>query len=658
MQYLSVCSGIEAASVAWDPLGWCASALAEIEPFPAHVLTHRQRASRPMFMPDPAGTADAKEEHARRAAIKAVHGLPDPSPGLVPNFGDLTRFKEWPDAIVDLLVGGTPCQSFSVAGLRKGLDDPRGNLALTYLAVADRYRPKWVVWENVPGVLSSNKGRDFGAFLGGLGQLGYGWAYRVLDAQFVRTRGLPRAVPQRRRRVFVVGYLGNWRAAAAVLFDRQSMRGDPPPRREARQGAAGSLSARSRCGGGLGIDFEVDGGLIPEISNAIAARDAKQPRAEDNVGIIPVAHSLRAEGFDASEDGTGRGTPLVPMAFDCKGTEVQYTTDGSHPTLRSMGHDHSHQNAGGHAAVAFNWQSGGDCRGLDPQPVTMALQREQTPAVMAMNLRGREGGAMPELDALASLRAAEGGSSRSYVELAGTAETMYGVSHADAAQTGPDQALRALREAVGEKAFAEWGAGIAAALRASEVLRSEVHGRGFRCSADDGNGVDDHALSRPEAGRAWTVQQVWEAGCVGRPPQGREPSEQLARELGAHLSLLPHSRASAARFLLCLWRASEGLGLLREALSAVQEIWRPAADQGQPAHSGYQVRRLTPLEAERLQGFPDGWTDIPWRGGNAPDGRRYKALGNSMAVNVMEWIGARIAFVEDILAGCKEAGNV
>jgi DNA (cytosine-5)-methyltransferase 1 len=117
------------------------------------------------------------------AAIKAVAGLPLPgTPNLTPNFGDLEAWRNWPDAAFDLLVGGTPCQSFSVAGLRQGLDDPRGNLALVYLGVADRYRPRWLVWENVPGVLSSGKGRDFGAFLGGLGELGYGWAYRVLDA--------------------------------------------------------------------------------------------------------------------------------------------------------------------------------------------------------------------------------------------------------------------------------------------------------------------------------------------------------------------------------------------------------------------------------------------------------------------------------------------
>jgi DNA (cytosine-5)-methyltransferase 1 len=198
MRFLSVCSGIEAASVAWNPLGWHAAAFAEIEPFPCSVLAHHYP--------------------------------------TVPNWGDMTKFKDWPDATVDLLCGGTPCQSFSVAGLRKGLDDPRGNLMLTYGAIAASYRPKWLVWENVPGVLSSDGGRDFGTFLGLLGILGYGFAYRVLDAQFF-------GVPQRRRRVFVVGCLGDWRSAAAVLFERHSLSGHPAPRREARERTAPTLDA-------------------------------------------------------------------------------------------------------------------------------------------------------------------------------------------------------------------------------------------------------------------------------------------------------------------------------------------------------------------------------------------------------------------------------
>ena len=187
MIYGSVCSGIEAASVAWHRLGWRASFLSEIEAFPRAVLQHRWTG--------------------------------------VPLHGDFTTIEAGQYEPIDLLVGGTPCQSFSVAGLRGGLADDRGNLALEYLRLADRLRPRWLVWENVPGVLSSNGGRDFGAILGGMVELGYGFAYRVLDAQFF-------GVAQRRRRVFVVGYLGDWRPAAAVLFESESLRGYPAPCRK------------------------------------------------------------------------------------------------------------------------------------------------------------------------------------------------------------------------------------------------------------------------------------------------------------------------------------------------------------------------------------------------------------------------------------------
>ena len=202
MRYLSVCSGIEAATVAWHPLGWTPVAFSEIEPFPSAVLAHH---------------------------------YPD-----IANLGDMTQHERWtiqPESI-DLLVGGTPCQSFSVAGLRRGISDPRGGLMLTFLEIARRLRPRWIVWENVPGVLSSGRGRDFGSFLGALGELGYGWAYRVLDAQWVRTQRHPRAVPQRRRRVFVVGCLGDPARAAAVLFERESVYRDTPPRRASGQGSA------------------------------------------------------------------------------------------------------------------------------------------------------------------------------------------------------------------------------------------------------------------------------------------------------------------------------------------------------------------------------------------------------------------------------------
>ena len=273
MRYGSVCSGIEAASVAWSPLGWEPQFFSEIEAFPSAVLQHHH---------------------------------PD-----VPNYGDMTKFKDWPDHAIDLLVGGTPCQSFSVAGLRAGLADPRGNLMLTYLAIAARYRPRWLVWENVPGVLSSGDGRDFGTFLAGVAELGYGFAYRVLDAQFCRAYGFSGAVPQRRRRVFVVGYLGDWRRAAAVLFDGTSLRGDPAPRREAGQGLAATISSRPTGGGGLGTDFElIRGTPIIAVSDTLTSNGDAHSGFRDHKGLVaePIVmmERGRADGpnLEIRQDGT------------------------------------------------------------------------------------------------------------------------------------------------------------------------------------------------------------------------------------------------------------------------------------------------------------------------------------------------------------------
>ena len=256
MIFGSMCSGIEAASVAWNPLGWRAAFFSEMDAFPCAVLKHHH---------------------------------PD-----VPNHGDMTRFKEWPDHAIDVLAGGTPCQSFSVAGLRKGMADPKGNLALTYLAIAGRYRPRWLVWENVPGVLSSNRGRDFGAFLGGLGQLGYGFAYRVLDAQYVRTRRFPCAVPQRRRRVFVVGYLGNWRPAAAVLFDAESLHYDSTPSGKGKR------------------ENTVDAGTSPIIGFQPCA--TKQLTVGEHVFPTLPARAMAIAYALRGLDGTKRKASLTPMA--------------------------------------------------------------------------------------------------------------------------------------------------------------------------------------------------------------------------------------------------------------------------------------------------------------------------------------------------------
>lgn len=208
MRYVSVCSGIEAATAAWHPLGWRPLWFSEIEPFPSRVLAHH---------------------------------YPE-----VENRGGFTQaYRE--GETCDLLVGGTPCQSFSVAGERAGLDDPRGVLAVEFARLARHLRARWVVWENVPGVLSHDGGRTFGEILGALAECGYGFAYRVLDAQGF-------GVPQRRRRVFVVGHLGDWRPAASVLFEPESLRRDPAPRRATREDPSDTPEASV----GVGVQGRAD----------------------------------------------------------------------------------------------------------------------------------------------------------------------------------------------------------------------------------------------------------------------------------------------------------------------------------------------------------------------------------------------------------------
>jgi len=549
IRFLSVCSGIEAASVAWHSLGWQCAGLSEIEAFPRAVLEHRQGAQ----------AVDWDHRHT-------------PQSNSLPLFGDFTQIESHHVGPIDLLVGGTPCQSFSIAGLRGGLDDDRGNLALEFLRLADRTRPRWLVWENVPGVLSSNGGRDFGAILGGMVELGYGFAYRVLDAQFF-------GVPQRRRRVFVVGHLGSWQRAAAVLFERHSLSGHPAPRRKAGK-VAPTIPSRSTGGGGLGTDFDCDGGLIerawpaeiaptlnaafgskmgledqhirggaacsslPDVAMCLTRGSMQRMDAETET-LIPttgavfddalgVAHSLRGEGFDASEDGTGRGTPLVPVAYsimpmnsgkDYKARE----TDVAQPIM-----------AGG--PVGGN--QGGD---YIAHPIAFDTTQISSPANFSNPKPG---------DPCHPLAA--------------------GAHPPTIAFTAKDYGADAMDDCSPKR-------------RAGGFMGSHANG-----------GV------MPAV--AFAIQERAVSENLENGPQGKGYQEGVAYTL--------------------------------EARNKVQSVAASA------------VRRLTPTECERLQGFPDGYTAIPWRGKGAdqcPDGPRYKALGNSMAVPCMAWIGERIAAVEAII---------
>ena len=445
MKYGSVCSGIEAASKAWEPIGWKPAWFSEIEPFPSAVLARH---------------------------------WPE-----VTNLGDMTKIADAVRAgdveAPDVLVGGTPCQAFSIAGLREGLSDDRGQLTLSYVELAnaidakrrERGEPEAViVWENVPGVLSS-KDNAFGCFLAGLAgescelqPAGGKWthagcvsgperviAWRVLDAQFF-------GVAQRRRRVFVVASARKGFYPAAVLFELDSVRRDSAPRRETQKAVA-ALTARGVGTCGADDNQAQAGHLIAECANG------------------DVSHTLKGEGFDGSEDGTGRGVPVVAFGGG---------------------------NTSGNIDVAACLTAKG--QRIDFEVETFAVHGTQDP------------------------------------------DTNRELAHTLGRNNGQENAI------------------------VTEPFTLAIRGRSEGSTVEVRNDGTANALLTPNGGRAGMG-----VGAIG---------------------------------------------------------W------------GMQVRRLTPIECERLQGFPDNHTLIGWRGKDAdecPDGPRYKAIGNSMAVPVMRWIGERIA---------------
>ena len=456
MNYASVCDGIGAAHVAWQPLGWQCEWTAEIDAFPSAVVEQRWG---------------------------------------FPNRGDMTRFKEWDDAPIDLLVGGTPCQSFSVAGLRKGLHDPRGGLMLTFLEIAQRHRPRWVVWENVPGVLSSNGGRDFGSFLGALGELGYGWAYRVLDAQWF-------GVAQRRRRVFVVGCLGDERRAAQVLFESESVRRDNPPSRAKGEGATYDVAP---CIGASGRGFERAG----------------ETRGQDPVVAQPyrVANCLTQrmyKGINTTCD-EGQTPVLAPQAF--------YSTESR-------------------------------CDGIPVPDLSPPLKV------------GSNGGGQPPAVAFTKSKRA---------------------------QSTTDDESRVPGEVSPTMSCFDQGDTRATTVVAVRTAQTSANGHGVAHDVT-------HTLDRVQ-GQAVAFS---------------------------------HSAASN----------SHGIAYVEEGTPPLRG---GGAGNSMPAVAqAMSVRRLTPRECERLQGFPDDYTLVEYRKKPAADGPRYRALGNSMAVPVMRWIGERIKMVDEL----------
>lgn len=514
MKYLSICSGVEAATVAWHHMGWTPVGFSEIEPFPSAVLKHHY-----------------------------------PS---VPNYGDMTTI---PDRILsgeieapDLLVGGTPCQAFSIAGLRNSLEDARGNLSLVFIRIANAtdhvraargQQPCIILWENVPGVYST-KDNAFGSFLAGLADEdtalqppGGKWtnagavfspkravAWRTLDAQYF-------GVAQRRRRCFVVASARTGFNPAAVLFEFGGVRRDSAPSRSTGQSVAGyvessfgqyredAIAGTSKASGGV-----LGGGSETFITQEVVGT------LDRECGGTKLSHQTALSGH------------LLPV--------VQvYETHPADSRVREMGDVCQ--------TVTSRWGTGGGNIPLAMQSHPLVLE-DQGGSVINTRQDGTVG----------TLRAQTHGHEPSVLHPMIFQDSQFGVKEYDSAGT-----IRAGRIPEHQMVIQN----IDATLNKSE-LPLGFNGRG------DGS---DWQIDMTPTMRALANTNGKQAG-------------------GAGLSIM-HQMA---------------------------------------------VRRLTPIECERLQGFPDNYTNIPWRKKpESPDSPRYKAMGNSMAVPVMRWIGKRIQMVEN-----------
>ncbi len=615
ISYGSVCSGIEAASVAWHMLGFRASWFAEIEPFPSAVLAHRWPA--------------------------------------VPNLGDMTRLSSKVLAGMidapDILVGGTPCQAFSVAGMREGMSDPRGALTIKYVELAnavDHVRnargddETIVVWENVPGVLSS-KDNAFGCFLAALvGESealepsGPRWtnagcvygprraaAWRVLDAQYF-------GLAQRRKRVFVVASARADFDPAAVLLEREGLRRDHPPRRGEGQDLAGHapFGPALQCGCGYLFDLSLgqwgcpncggdEGPAVEVMAGVPAFGGENQSRSLFQAGAL-TAHGVRNDF--ASE--TFCVAPTVAGTLR--------STDGGSDV------DHAAANHLVAGTLQANGKAAGSATQQDAESGLLVVHGTQDPDVVqdCAHTLGRNHG---QENAVFDPNQITSATNRSQ-PTPGLCHTLPASSQppiafsckdygADAGDVSPT--LRAMGHG---ESHANAGGQVAIAYPLLEVGK-----RTGRSTSDPRAGLGVGGKNDP----MFTLQASAQHGvCV---------TGDITHTLKAEgFDASEDGTGRGQPIISVSLRGRDGGGTI-EAGDEIATCLRASSGGGDKPHALVHsaVRRLTPRECERLQGFPDDYTLIPWRGKPAtecPDGPRYKAIGNSKAVPVVRWIGRRL----------------
>jgi len=590
LKYLSVCSGIDAASVAWQALGWHAVGFSEIEKFPCAVLAHH---------------------------------YPE-----VPNFGDMTKYEEWPikPGSVDVLIGGTPCQSFSVAGLRKGLADPRGNLALVYLALADRIRPRYVVWENVPGVLS-DKTKVVATMLDAFAELGYVSDIDILDARFF-------GVAQRRRRVFIcaqsVEHLLKARTSSSALTICQCLA------EICQMLLAGRFNQSENA--------QVNSESQENLRDGLLKRMKLFGLLGENTPIYGMWQSNLAEIFQMYH--TERG----PLEYQNGGCDPAFILEGQSSALvkvrRSLPTAKSWQTLSGEfLALAKSYTTSTSTSKTTTNQIFTCFQTVLATAKLIVLLNpssprwsGAESSTLTSLKEF--IRYARQANSDLFGELQwddgwddavceaeylceiirdiGDRQRAASVLFERESGTRNTPARRKAGEGVTSGLDGAPGIPCEQPFKVANCLTRRMH-KGINTTIDEGQ---TPVLACFEPGAASRLGgYCWE-----------DLAPTLRKEPGDNQPAVAYSVRTA-------FTGANGIGVQSE-ISHTVDCASPNA-----VASIFGVRRLTPTECERLQGFSDGYTKITE---STPDGLRYKALGNSMAVPVIRWIGEKIQAVDSI----------
>lgn len=545
MKYVSIFSGIEAATVAWHPLGWEPLAFSEIDPFPSTVLQHH---------------------------------YPD-----IPNLGDITKI-DWSPYVgaADIVVGGSPCQSFSVAGKREGLAGASG-LMFEYIRAVRELRPRWFVWENVPGAFTSERGEAYRQLLSEMDALGYGLAWRVLDAQFF-------GVAQRRERVFLVGSLGTMRCAE-VLFERESLSWNHQSSRQKRQ--ALTEEAQERVG-------EAD-----HDSGCLNPGETQSRRVYPASGVYPTLSTRE-------KSGQNQESVFTQFGDDVAGT-LTSRYDSSPCVDRGANVVVDERDK---VFLCQTAQTGSNGKLVKQDDVMNTLDRTNSTAVAALDFNPTD----------ARLRYANDDVSQTLTARARTGGNQVPLVQVQPLVFNPNAGIT------------EKGGGFALSEDVTPTLKND-HNPAVAFASNQRDEVRELEVAGALAAQPGIKQQTYICRADGQA--NAMTSVDMAPTLTSHAKKDPP----------LIYPAEDSIGedaLIQRDMSATLSTHNTQTlITGGREKRSLTVRRLTPRECERLQGFPDDYTDIPYRNKeHAPDGPRYKALGNSMAVPVMRWIGERIRMVE------------